>query len=70
VTTASDGTIYVGTGHNGHLYRYRLGDAAATDLGQVLPGQTFVWDVPAADGAIVGGTYPGDYVFPLPPRPS
>src|SRR3954470_15429452 len=51
--TASDGSIYVGTDANAHLYRYVPGDEAVKDLGLVLPGQQFVWDVTAGkDGEI------------------
>ena len=59
-TTASDGSVYVGTDDNGHLYRWMPGDAQIHDLGQVAPAQTFVWDVaPGEDGEIFCATYPG-----------
>ena len=40
-TTASDGSVYVGTDNNGHLYRWVPGEDAVTDLGQVGPDQIF-----------------------------
>jgi streptogramin lyase len=67
--TATDGSIYVGTDSNGHLYRYIPGENAVHDLGNPLPGQTWVWDVTAGkDGEVFGGTYPGACVFRYHPR--
>lgn len=67
-TTASDGTVYVGTDANGHVYRYRVGDEAVTDLGQV-PGQSWVWDLcPGKDGEIFVSTYPGCQVVRYHPK--
>src|SRR3954447_19779269 len=51
--TASDGSIYVGTDANAHLYRYVPGEKEAHDLGLVAPGQNFVWDVTSGkDGEV------------------
>ena len=59
-TTARDGSVYVGTDDNGHLYRWFPGETDLKDLGQVATDQTFVWDVaPGADGEVFCGTYPG-----------
>ena len=59
-TTASDGSVYVGTDHKGRLYRWVVGESAARDLGKVPPDESFVWDVtPGADGEVFCGTYPG-----------
>lgn len=64
VTTASDGSIYVGGQSNGHLYRYVPGEEDLVSLGQCLPGQTFVWDLTAGqDGEVFGATYPGCRAF-------
>jgi outer membrane protein assembly factor BamB len=64
VTTSTDGSIYVGSQSNGSLYRYIPGQEDLTHLGQVLPGQTFVWDLtPGPNGAVFGATYPGCQVF-------
>src|SRR5438552_983772 len=63
-TTASDGSVYVGTDDNGHLYRWVPGQDQASDLGQVGPEQTFAWDECAgADGEVFVGTYPGCQVI-------
>lgn len=58
-TTASDGSVYIGTDSNGHLYRWIPGEDEAKDLGQVS-GQTWVWDVAAGkDGEVFLATYDG-----------
>ena len=63
-TTAPDGTIYVGSYSNGHLYRYVPGADAAVDLGQAIEGDSHVWDLRAApDGTIYGGGYPSGGIF-------
>jgi sugar lactone lactonase YvrE len=68
-TTASDGSVYVGTDDNGHLYRWSPGEEKLADLGQVAPNQTFVWDLTAgADGEVFVGTYPGCQVIRYHPR--
>src|SRR5690349_9609586 len=41
-TTASDGSVYVGTDDNGHLYRWIPGEEKLKDLGQVGKDQIFV----------------------------
>lgn len=67
--TSSDGSVYVGTDSNGHLYRWIPGESVAHDLGQPLPEQKWVWDVCAGnDGEIFGGTYPGANVFRYHPK--
>jgi outer membrane protein assembly factor BamB len=63
-TTASDGSVYVGTDDNGHLFRWIPGEKELKNLGQVARDQTFVWDVtPGADGEVFCGTYPGCQVI-------
>jgi sugar lactone lactonase YvrE len=67
--TATDGSVYVGTDSNGHLYRWIPGEETAHDLGQVLPEQKWVWDVcPGQNGEVFGGTYPGANVFRYHPK--
>jgi streptogramin lyase len=67
--TSTDGSVYVGTDSNGHLYRWIPGESVAHDLGQPLPEQKWVWDVrPGKDGEIFGGTYPGANVFRYRPK--
>ena len=58
--TATDGSIYVGTDSNGHLYRYIPGEKEVHDLGSPIPGETWIWDVVAGkDGEVFGGHLPG-----------
>jgi streptogramin lyase len=67
--TASDGSIYVGSDANAHLYRYIPGEKEVHDLGLVAPEQTFVWDVtPGKDGEVFLGTYPGGFVLRYHPK--
>jgi hypothetical protein len=62
-TTATDGSVYVGSDPNGHLYRYIPGESRLHDLGQVL-GQSWVWDVVAGkDGEVFGSTFPHCLAF-------
>ncbi|HEY6737483.1 MAG TPA: hypothetical protein VI076_01425, partial [Actinopolymorphaceae bacterium] len=66
--TAPDGTVYLGTYSNGHLYSYRAGDDAVTDLGQPVSGITYAYAVTAAsDGSVYGGTYPTATVWKYTP---
>ncbi|MFK7695116.1 PQQ-binding-like beta-propeller repeat protein [Paenibacillus sp. HJGM_3] len=65
---ASDGSIYVGTYSNGHLYRYIPGQSAAIDLGQPIQGESYVWALAAGlNGKVYGGTYPNAAVFEYDP---
>ena len=67
--TASDGSVYVGTDDNGHLYRWIPGEKEVRDLGLVLADQTFVWDVAAgADGEVFAATYGGCNVVRYHPK--
>ncbi len=68
-TTATDGSVYVGTDDQGKLFRWLPGETEVHDLGQVAPDQTFIWDVsPGRDGEVFVGTYPGCGVFRYHPR--
>src|SRR5688572_33132625 len=68
-TTASDGSVYVGTDDEGKLFRWTPGEKKVADLGQVAKDQTFVWDVtPGADGEVFCGTYPGCAVIRYHPK--
>lgn len=59
----SNGFLYI-PGAGGTLFRHRVGTQEVTDLGRVLPGETYVWSVTAGkDGEIFGATYPGCRVF-------
>jgi hypothetical protein len=68
-TTASDGSVYVGTDDLGKLFRWIPGQSTINDLGQIAKDQTFVWDVaPGADGEVFCGTYPGCRVIRYHPK--
>jgi hypothetical protein len=68
-TTATDGSVYVGTDDQGKLFRWIPGEKDLKDLGQVAKDQTFVWDVtPGADGEVFCGTYPGCRVIRYHPK--
>lgn len=68
MTTASDGSVYIGTESQGKLFRYVPGESSIHDLGRVFPEESFIWDLTAGrDGAIYGGTYPGCRVFKYTP---
>ncbi|WP_162908153.1 hypothetical protein [Allorhizocola rhizosphaerae] len=57
-TTATDGTVYVGTYSNAGVYRHVPGSGTVTSLGTPITGQSFVWCLTAgADGRVYGGTY-------------
>ncbi|WBQ04245.1 hypothetical protein [Kribbella sp. CA-293567] len=65
VTATPDGTIYVGTYNNGHLYRWRP-DSGNTveDLGRPIATEGFIWRLTSDEqGNIYGGTYPGGKIF-------
>ncbi|MEH0984205.1 hypothetical protein [Micromonospora sp. CPCC 205556] len=67
-TTASDGSVYLGSYSNGHLYRHVPGGSGVTDLGQAMAGEEFVWCLtPGTDGRIYGGTYRGAGYFKYEP---
>lgn len=67
-TAATDGSVYIGSDPNGHLYRYVPGESQLHDLGQVL-GQSWVWDVVAGkDGEVFGSTFPGCLAFRYHPK--
>ncbi|MFC7618874.1 hypothetical protein [Microlunatus sp. GCM10028923] len=67
-TTASDGSIYIGSYNNGRLYRYEPAADRMTDLGQPIPGEGLLYHlVPGPDGTIFGGTYPNAHLFSYSP---
>lgn len=60
---SSNGFLYV-PGAGGTLFRHRIGTQEVVDLGQVSPGETYVWSLTAGnDGEVFGATYPGCRVF-------
>ncbi len=67
-TTASDGSIYIGSYNHGRLYRYEPQADRMTDLGQPIPGEGLLYHlVPGPDGVIYGGTYPNAHLFSYSP---
>jgi outer membrane protein assembly factor BamB len=65
VTAAPDGTIYVGSYSNGHLYRWRLGSGnTVADLGRPIASESYIWRLTTDEqGNVYGGTYPNGKVF-------
>ncbi|WP_167859342.1 PQQ-binding-like beta-propeller repeat protein [Paenibacillus cymbidii] len=63
VVRQTDGTIYMSSAQ-GYLYRLRPGAEQAENLGQAVPGESFLWQIAEGeDGNIYGGTYPGGKLF-------
>lgn len=68
IVTAEDGTVYIGSYPNGHLYKYTPGADLVEDLGQPVAGTTVIYGmIPGKDGKIYGGTYPGGNLFQYDP---
>ncbi|MFG1627155.1 hypothetical protein [Kribbella sp. NPDC049227] len=65
VAATPDGTIYVGTYNNGHLYRLRPGSGTTVeDLGRPIASETFIWRITTDEqGNVYGGTFPNGKVF-------
>ncbi|GAA0596677.1 hypothetical protein HPO96_30140 [Kribbella sandramycini] len=64
VVATPDGTMYVGTYNNGHLYRLRPGATSVEDLGRPLASESFIWALTTDEqGNVYGGTYPGGRMF-------
>lgn len=60
---SSDGTLYA-PGANGSLFAHVPGTNEVKDLGVVLEGETYLWNLtPGNDGEVFGATYPGCRVF-------
>lgn len=73
-TTATDGTIYVGSynyadaSYGSRLYRYTPSTGELVDLGQPVAGDQFVWGLtPGPDNAVYGGGYPSGAAFAYEP---
>jgi hypothetical protein len=64
ITVATDGSVYVGSYANAHLYRYTPATGTVADLGQPVPGEQFLYGLSAGDdGAVYGGSYPHAEAF-------
>lgn len=65
---ASDGFLYI-PGANGSLFKHKIGSQHVEDLGIVLPGETYLWNLTAGkNGEVFGATYPGCRVFRYHPK--
>lgn len=65
---SSDGTIYA-PGANGSLFAHTPGTQEVKDLGVVLQGENYLWNLTAGvDGEVFGATYPGCRVFRYHPK--
>jgi hypothetical protein len=63
LAVATDGTLYI-PGASGFLFSHKPGTQEVKNLGKVLPGQTYVWNLTAGKGGeVFGATYPGCRVF-------
>lgn len=68
ITVASDGSVYVGSYSNAHLYRYRPETGTVTDLGQPIRGESSMYGLtPGRDGSVYAGTYPNAHAFKYDP---
>ena len=68
IVVAPDGSLYVGTYPNAHLYRYDPGTGTVTDLGQPIPGESVIYGLTAdPNGNVYAGTYPTAHAFKYDP---
>ncbi|GAA1601568.1 hypothetical protein GCM10009789_64730 [Kribbella sancticallisti] len=68
ITVATDGSVYVGSYANAHLYRYRPETGTVTDLGQPIPGESSMYGLTSGkDGTVYAGTYPNAHAFKYDP---
>lgn len=64
ITVAPDGSVYIGTYYEGHLYRWDPATGVMTDLGSPTAAATYLYGLSVApDGTVYGGTYPDAHVF-------
>ncbi|MBB6571262.1 hypothetical protein [Kribbella sandramycini] len=64
IVVASDGSLYVGTYPNAHLYRYDPVAGTVTSLGRPIAGESFIYGLTAdSNGNVYGGTYPNAHAF-------
>jgi outer membrane protein assembly factor BamB len=70
VDVAPNGDVYVGSYGEGRLFRHTPGSASVEDLGQPIPGETFVWSITHdEEGRVYGGTGQfGGHVFRYDPE--
>ncbi|MFD1628312.1 hypothetical protein [Pseudopedobacter beijingensis] len=64
IVASSDGILYVSSDANALLYSHIPGSQQIKNLGLVLPGESYLWELtPGKNGEIFGATYPGAKVF-------
>ena len=64
-----DGRIYLGTYFQGHILRLDPAKGQLDDLGQAIPGETYVWQLSLGpDGKLYGCTYPGAKLLQVDPQ--
>lgn len=63
-TLASNDCVYLGTYYEGHLLRYDIKKDEFTDLGQALPGETYIMGLcDDGKGHVYGSTFSGGKLF-------
>ncbi len=63
-----DGCLYLGTYFQGHILRLDPRTDRLEDLGQAIPGETYIWQLSLGpDGKLYGCTYPGAKLLQLDP---
>jgi streptogramin lyase len=64
-----DGRIYLGTYFQGHILRLDPENGKLDDLGQAIPGETYIWQLSLGpDGYLYGCTYPGAKLLRVDPK--
>ncbi|MBV9471102.1 MAG: hypothetical protein JOZ57_17835, partial [Abitibacteriaceae bacterium] len=64
-----DGRLYIGTYFQGHILRLDPQRGQLDDLGQAIPGETYIWQLSlGAEGKLYGATYPGAKLLQLDPQ--
>ncbi len=68
MAVSPQGNLYLGTFHQGHVLKLDVEASTLTDLGQAVPGDTFVWSYTVGtDGLIYGGTSSNAHLFSIDP---
>lgn len=68
ITIATDGSVYIGSYANAHLYRYNPQTATVDDLGQPIPGESVIYGLTSGqNGVVYAGTYPNAHAFKYDP---
>lgn len=69
VDALPNGDVYIGSYGSGRLFRYVLATDSVEDLGQMIPGETFIWSLTHDEnGVVFGGTgQNGGHIFSYDP---